>query len=136
MARTPHRFEAEVEFTDSASNPAAVGGVTNNAGVFRMRDAAGVFDPRFTLTVVEVDLGAGGLGGSFSIAGTGLTVGKPVMVQQAAGPYTGKGDRADEAEMDQVHVTGVVESTTLIRCYWTCQQRVIGNLLFQYVVGA
>lgn len=77
--------------------------------------------------------------GTFDIAGAGLTAGKPVLLQQAAGPYTGKGDQADEAEMDQLCCTGYVVNSTTIRAYWTCQPKcgpVSGNFKFQYAVSA
>jgi hypothetical protein len=93
----------------------------------------------FVMTVVEKDLGAAPLySGSFTITGAGLTIGKPVLIQQAAGPYTGKGDRADEAEMDLVAVTAYVLDATTIQAYWTAQPfngPVAGNIKFQYVVS-
>jgi len=93
-----------------------------------------------TLTNVEKDLGAAPLySGTFDITGlSGLTVGANVLVMQAAGPYTGKGDQPDEAEMDQVTATGYVFDATTIRVYWTCQPYsgpVAGNVKFNYVVG-
>jgi len=91
------------------------------------------------LTTTEVSLGSvpdARRSGTFTIAGTGLTVGKPVFIQQASGPYTGKGTLADEAEMDQVTVTGKVVSPTLIRCFWQSRWRVRGNFKFDYVVGS
>lgn len=92
-------------------------------------------NPEFTQ--VEVDLGAiARRSGKFTIPGTGLTVGKPVMIQQAVGPYTGKGARADEAEMDQLAVTASVTGTTAITAYWTCRSPVRGNRKFLYLIGA
>lgn len=89
------------------------------------------------LTTVEIDLGATPrYSGSFTIAGAGLTTGKPVYVQQAVGPYTGKGTLADEAEMDLVQVAGKVTSATVITCYWVSQFKVGGNVKFDYMVGA
>lgn len=93
-----------------------------------------------TLSTAEVSLGAAPRArraGSFQITGlSGLTTGKPVSIQQASGPYTGKGVRTDEAEMDQVLVTAKVLSTTVIQAYWKSEQRVRGNFKFDYVVGA
>ena len=75
--------------------------------------------------------------GSFQITGlAGLTVDKPVSIQQASGPYTGKGTRTDEAEMDQVTVTAKVLSATVIQAYWEAQHRVRGNVKFDYLVSA
>jgi hypothetical protein len=94
--------------------------------------------PSVTFTNVEVSLGSapdGRRSGSFTIAGTGLTAGKQVVIQQAAGPYTGKGARQDEAGMDMLHVTGYVADATTIRCYWNSQFRVRGNFKFNYYVS-
>jgi len=88
-------------------------------------------------STVEVDLGAApSLSGSFTIPGAGLTVGKPVLIQQAAGPYTGKGDHADEAEGDQVNVTAVVTAADTITAYWNSPTWVLGAFRFTYLVGA
>lgn len=74
--------------------------------------------------------------GHFDITGlVGATVGKNVMIQQSAGPYTGKGTLADEAEMDQVQVTASVTSPTTIRAYWIATGAVIGNFKFTYMIG-
>lgn len=89
-----------------------------------------------TLTTVEVNLGSVcRRSGRFTIAGSGMTIGKPVMIQQASGPYTGKGTRSDEAEMDQVTVTGKVISATVIECFWQARHRVRGNLKFDFFVA-
>lgn len=77
--------------------------------------------------------------GTFDIAGAGLTPGKSVLIQQAAGPYTGKGDRQDEAEMDEVVVTAYVADATTIRAYWNCPPKggpMTGNVKFNYAVSA
>lgn len=66
----------------------------------------------------------------------GLTAGKPVLVQQAAGPYTGKGTRTDEAEMDMLTVAGVVLNATTIDLYWQSKYQVRGNFKFNYAVAA
>lgn len=91
------------------------------------------------LTTVEVSLVTAPdarCGGRFDIAGAGMTVGKPVLIGQANGPYTGKGTREDEAEMDSINVTAKVLSATVIRCYWESIHRVRGNFKFNYFVGA
>ena len=88
-------------------------------------------------TTVEIDLGAvPRRSGSFTIAGAGMTPGKPVMIQQAAGPYTGKGTLADEAEMDLLQVTASVTSATVITAYFTSPLLVAGNFKFDYLIGA
>jgi len=59
-------------------------------------------------TTVEVNLGATAKwAGKFTITDAGITAGSKVLVWQAPGPYTGKGTRADEAEMDKVHIIAV-----------------------------
>jgi len=93
-----------------------------------------------TLTTVEISLGTpplGRLAGKFQITGlSGLTVAKPVLIHQANGPYTGKGTLADEAEMDQLTVTGKVISASAIQCYWNSFKKVRGNFKFDYAVSA
>lgn len=90
-----------------------------------------------TLTTVEADLGSNAkTGGRFTIAGAGLTPGKPVLIAQAVGPYTGKGTRADEAEMDQVNVAASVTDASTITAYWSSARRVKGNFKFNYQVSA
>lgn len=92
-----------------------------------------------SLTVVEQNLCAAPntkRGGHFTIAGTSLVAGKPVFIQQAAGPFTGKGTRTDETEMDIVRAVGVVRNATTIDVYWDALHQVRGNFKFQYMVGA
>jgi len=72
----------------------------------------------------------------FNITSTDLITGKPVIISQAVGPYTNKGTLADEAEMDQILVTGTVSNSTNITAYWFSTQRVRGNFKFNYIVGA
>ena len=77
------------------------------------------------------------MSGRFTVTGlNGLTVGKPVNMFQAAGPYTGKGTRADEAEMDGLIVKAVVTASDTITAYWNSATRVKGNVKFNYLVGA
>lgn len=94
-----------------------------------------------TLTTVENDLGALPLySGTFDITGlSGLSAGKAVSINQAAGPYTNKGDRQDEAEMDFLVVKGYVVNATTIRCYWNTDVAsgpISGNVKFNYIVSA
>ena len=90
-----------------------------------------------SLTEVEVDLGtAARPSGRFTISGTGMTIGKHVLIQQANGPYTGKGTLSDEAEMDALVVSAKVTSATVIECFWKCLTgRARGNFKFAYAVG-
>ena len=89
------------------------------------------------LSTVEVNLGSvPKRSGKFTISGVGLTTGKPVHISKAVGPYTGKGTRADEAEMDAVQVSATVTGSTTITAYWNSPSPVKGNLKFDYFVGA
>lgn len=92
------------------------------------------------LAVAEVSLGAVPScrrSGRVQITGlAGLTIGKDVLVQQAAGPYTGKGTRADEAEMDAVSFVGKVTSAATIDLFWASRYRVRGNVKVVYLVSA
>jgi hypothetical protein len=74
--------------------------------------------------------------GRFTIAGSGLTPGTPAVINKAVGPYTGKGTRADEAEMDGISVTASVTSATQITAYWQSTTPVRGNVKFNYLIGA
>lgn len=89
------------------------------------------------LSTAEVALGTTPRrSGRFTIPGTGLTVGKPLLIVQAVGPYTGKGTLADEAEMDQITVAASVTSATEITAYWVSAYLVAGNFKFNYMIGA
>lgn len=93
-----------------------------------------------TFTTVEKDLGAlPSYGGFFDITGlSSLTPAKPVLVTQAAGPYTGKGDGTDEAEMDLVLATGYVVDAATVRVFWQCPPKsgpVSGNIKFNYAIS-
>jgi hypothetical protein len=77
-------------------------------------------------------------GGTFDITGlSGLTANKPVYIQQAPGPYPGKGDRQDEAEMDGIDVNAYVVDANTIRAYWNANPGpVVGSFTFIYLVGS
>jgi hypothetical protein len=91
----------------------------------------------FTMQSTEIDLGANARrSGKFTISGVGMAIGKPVLIQKAVGPYTGKGTRADEAEMDAITATGSVTSATEITAYWQASGPVRGNYKFSYAIGA
>lgn len=90
-----------------------------------------------TLTTTEVNIGSiPHKAGTFNIASAGLTVGKPVLVSQANGPYTGKGSRSDEAGMDHLSVGGKVTSATNIECFWSSPTFVKDNFKFDWAVSA
>lgn len=85
----------------------------------------------------EIDLGLVPLtSGSFTITGTGYTVGKNVFIQQATGPYTDKGTLADESEMDALNVTATVTNSTTITANWSASMPVLGKFKFNYMIGA
>lgn len=99
--------------------------------------AAPTAEAAVTLTTVEKDLGSvPHRSGTFTITGAGLVAGKPVLIQQAVGPYTGKGTRADEAEMDRLSLSASVVDATTIRAYWTSQHQVRGNFRVNYLVSS
>lgn len=68
--------------------------------------------------------------------GTKFPVGKQVVVRQAPGPYTGKGHRVDECEMDLLSVVGTISDSVTLRCYWHSDTRVRGTYKFQILFGA
>lgn len=88
-------------------------------------------------TTVEIDLSnVGRRSGRFVIAGlSGLTTGAAVSMLQAPGPYSGKGARADEAEMDVVAVAASVTSASEITGFWRSATRVRRNFKFTYQIG-
>lgn len=86
---------------------------------------------------IAVDLGVPARrSGSFSIIGTGLPVGAAVLIAKAAGPFQGKGTRADEAEMDLITASARVISATEIRVFWQSRGPVRGFVNFIYQIGA
>lgn len=117
--------------------PLSGGGTTK----YLRADATWVVPPTApTFTLVEPTLVAfpdARRSGSFQISGLPIwSAGKTVLIRQANGPYTGKGNLADEAEMDHVVVTGKVVTASLIQCYWESKYRVRGKFKFDYLVGA
>lgn len=113
--------------------------LTTNAGTkeLTINSTGGGGGGSFTLTTAEVNVGSTARrSGHFTITTSGLTSGKAVSIQQAVGPYTGKGTLADEAEMDGITVSASTTSTTEIKAYWTSRTAVRGNFKFNYVVSA
>lgn len=53
-------------------------------------------------TTVEANLGSASWRGKFTITDAAISPTSKIAIQQAPGPYTGKGTRADEAEMDPI----------------------------------
>jgi len=88
-------------------------------------------------STVEVDLGPNiRRSGKFNIPITLGNIGAPVLIQQAVGPYTGKGSLADEAELTSILVTASVVSSSQITAYWNSSSPVRGNVKFIYQIGA
>jgi hypothetical protein len=88
-----------------------------------------------SFTTIEANLGnQPRLSGEFTITGTGFAVGRPVLITQAMGPYTGKGTLADEAA-DQCTATAVVINSTTIKCIWAAVRSPLkGNVKFNYTI--
>lgn len=90
-----------------------------------------------TLITAEISVGASvERSGKFNITSSGLAVGKGVIIQQAHAPYTGKGTRSDEAEMDSLVVSAKVTSATNIECFWSSRYKVRGNFKFNYFISS
>jgi hypothetical protein len=127
-------------FTSGAKGlaPASGGGSTNFLRADGTWAAPSGGGGATTLTTVEKNLGSNPRrSGRFTITGlSGLTIGKPVSISQAVAPYTNKGTRADEAEMDGLIVNAVVTAVDTITAYWNSATRVRGNFKFNYFVGA
>jgi len=72
-----------------------------------------------TATTVEQDLGATPVWrGKFTITDAAISATSKVQCWQAPGPYTGKGTRADEAEMQPVQVISVAPATGTAVVHW------------------
>lgn len=90
------------------------------------------------LTQIEQDLGTVALrSGSFTLTDAALLAGELLIITQAGGPYTGKGTREDEAEMDGLTVMGTIAAgggSALI--YWNSATYVLGKFKFNYLHGS
>ncbi len=106
-----------------------------NGQVQRLQSGDSISGAVATVTQVEVNLGAAPrLNGQFVIADAGIGPTSRVVVQQAGGPYTGKGTLADEAEMDGV-TCAATPGTGQATVHWSSPRPVMGNFKFNYVVG-
>jgi hypothetical protein len=98
----------------------------------------------FTSTTVEVNVGAiPRSSGHFTVIDALILATHKVRMLQAPGPYTGKGTRADEAEMDRVTCTAEAHNGSFTG-YWQTSMalsgrrrigRVRGNIKFDYIVA-
>lgn len=85
------------------------------------------------MSLIDIDLGDSAKSGRFIISGSGFDPAKRVVINPAPGPYTGKGTRTDEAEMDALTVLGSVLDSTTIECFWhAIPGPVRGHFNFQY----
>jgi len=89
-----------------------------------------------SVALFEKDLGSTPrYGGTFDYATTGLVAGALIHIEQVAGPYTGKGTREDEAEMDLLDVLAYAADASTLRVYWAAPRDsgpVRGNFRFVY----
>lgn len=78
-------------------------------------------------TTIEVNLGTTAKWtGRFTITDAAITAAKKVLCWQAPGPYTGKGTRADEAEVQPVNVIAVSPAAGSAIVYWQTPPYVTG----------
>jgi hypothetical protein len=71
-----------------------------------------------TVTNIEVDLGAPSFAGRFIITDAGITALSVLLVWQAPGPYTGKGNNADEAAMAPVQIIAAIPDVGAAVIHW------------------
>lgn len=70
-------------------------------------------------TTIEVNLSTTATWrGKFTITNGMITGASKILAWQAPGPYTGKGNRADEAELQPVKITVVESGTGSATAYW------------------
>ncbi len=88
--------------------------------------------------VVEVNLGyPTRRSGTFAITGlSGLTIGKPVQIWLARGPYTGKGTQPGEESMYAGQITGACTAVDTISASFAFGSRIGGMIKFNYLIGA
>jgi hypothetical protein len=95
---TPVTARSTANFTGAGVTVSDVGGKTT----VNIPGAAGA-----AATTIEKDLGAANWRGKFTITDASISASSKVLCWQAPGPYTGKGTRADEAEVQPVQVIEV-----------------------------
>lgn len=77
--------------------------------------------------VYEANLGTPRCRGSFQITDAKITPGSHVLAWQAPGPYTGKGSRADEAEMQPVSVICVESGSGVATVRWQTPPMIVAS---------
>lgn len=96
-------------------------------------DASSIITSAAPMHLVDIDLGNTADSGRFTISGSGFDITKRVVINPAPGPYTDKGTRTDEAEMDALTVLGSVIDANTIECFWhAIPGPVRGHFNFQY----
>lgn len=86
-----------------------------------------------TTTIYQTTINFGSqplFSGNFTISGTGLTPGSPIMITQAASRPNSI--LYDSVEMDQITATGIVINSTTIQCNWGCKTAVSNSYTFNY----
>lgn len=85
-------------------------------------------------TVAEKDLGSTPAHtGTFTVTDASILATSELLVWQVQGPYTGKGTRADEAEMDDVRCIAY-PSAGAMTVRWFSDTFVKGNFKFAYLI--
>jgi hypothetical protein len=79
-------------------------------------------------TTVEVNLGSLRFSGKFTITDAAITTTSKILCWQAPGPYTGKGTRADEAEMQPVLVTAVQPLSGTATVMWQTPPMIVQSV--------
>lgn len=88
------------------------------------------------IATAEIDLGYPvRRNGTFNIPVSAQTVGKPVQVSLARGPYTGKGALPGEEGMYAISFSGVVTAANAITVSFASRDRIGGKIKFNYLIG-
>lgn len=88
-----------------------------------------------TLTTANVNLGSSPRrAGKFTVAGS-FTSGKVALANLSHGPWTGKGTRSDEAEMDDITFSCKTTDTVTLTCHWTSSTFVKSYVAIDYIVS-
>ena len=116
----------------TATTQAALDSSTKVATTAYTDSAVSAYSAQSTnINQVTVNFGTQPLkSGSFTISGTGLTLGQPVFVAQAS-TRTGQ-TLTDSIEMDSIRATGVVKNATTIYVNWHCNTFVSNSYTFNY----
>jgi len=116
-AATSHTHAAS-DLTSGTVATARLGTGTANSGSYLRGDQTwAAVTASVAATTVEPSL-ALGFQGRFTITDAAITATSKVLCWQSAGPYTGKGTRADEATMQPVSVVSVEPATGTAVVQW------------------